>query len=120
MAKYYVGQKLWAAPRHGMSEHGREVAVKIVGSQWVTLDDNSRFLVKDCLPAKCANYSWQVFESEEHADRYRRTRNNWAAFCAHLRNSAMPADMTTDKIVAAAKLLGIDVEIVSSKEANDG
>lgn len=121
MAKYRLWQKLWLHPVHGRREHGREVTVKVVGRKWITLDNNMRFDAGQDLPATIDEWSdWQVFESEGHAARYRRTRSNWAAFCAHLRNSAMPADMTTDKIVAAAKLLGIDVEIVSSKDNSDG
>ena len=120
MAKYYVGQKLWLNPKHGRREHGREVEVKIVGRKWITLDDNRCFLATSGLPAMASSYDWQVFESEEHATRYRRIRNNWSALAQHFRHMPMPADMTTERIVAAAKLLGIDVEIVSGKDANDG
>jgi hypothetical protein len=121
MAKYYVGQKLWRSPKHGRREHGREVTVKTVGRKWVTLDSNMRFDAGEDLPATIDEWcDWQVFESEDHATRYRRLRNNWSALAIHFRHMPMPADMTTERIVAAAKLLGIDVEIVSGKETTDG
>lgn len=120
MAKYQVGQKLWLNSTHGHREHGHEAEIKTVGRKWITLDNNLCFAAQRELPAPTSSYGWQVFESKGHADRYLRLRTNWSNFGMHLRNHPLPADMTTEKIIAAAELLGIDYEIVKGEEASNG
>lgn len=121
MAKYHVGQKLWLDHRiYGLRSHGRSCTVKTVGRKWVTLDCNSRFDAKCDLPVRVQDSERRVFESQEHAERYCRVRDNWTSFVAHLRHMPMPADMTTEKIIAATELLGISYEVVAPKEKTDG
>lgn len=117
MAKYQVGQKLWLEPT--WRKYGYEVTVKAVGRKWITLDNRMRFEASSSLPALEEGTNWTVFESQEHATRYLRLRTNWSNLVMHLRNRPMPADMTTEKIIAAAELLGIDYEIVKGKETKD-
>lgn len=124
MAKYHVGQKLWVEHVSDRRYYAQcELTVGIVGRKWVTFKDGSRFNLAEPLPAKLERgygAGFMVYESKEHADRHRRLRDNWSNLVIHLRHMPMPADMTTDKIIAAAELLGVKYEIVNRKEATDG
>lgn len=119
MAKYQVGQKLWLDPIYDKRAIGREATVKAVGRKWITLDCNRKFDAKCDLPLRVHDGDRRVFESQEHATRYRRVSTNWSNLVMHLRNHPLPTDMTTEKIIAAAELLGIDYEIVKGKETKD-
>ena len=121
MAKYQVGQKLWLEPVNDRRATGRKVTVQAVGRKWVTVDRDKQFEASSDLPTSFdwGGLRWRVFESQEHATRYRRASSNWSNLVAHLRYARMPADMTTEKIIAAAELLGIDYEIVKGKETKD-
>lgn len=118
MAKYQVGQELWIAPTWGCS-YGYSATVKAVGRKWVTLDNRRRFDAKGSLPAWADDGRCLVYESQADCVRRHRLRNNWSNLVMHLRNRPMPIDMTTEKIIAAAELLGIDYEIVKGKETKD-
>ena len=117
MARYQVGQKLWLEPTWG-SKRGYEVTVKVVGRKWITLDNGMRFEALSSLPALENGTNWLVYESQDDFVRRRRVSQNWSNLVMHLRNRPMPADMTTEKIIAAAELLGIDYEIVKGKETD--
>ena len=105
-----VGQKLWWVSRsdHSHRKDGREVIVTKIGHKWATLENGHRIDLKTMI-ANGGNYSspGRCYLSHEDYDRLSRARDAWREFAQCLIRPC-PDDMTSERILEARKLLGLD------------
>lgn len=113
-----VGQKLWYVPRHRGSGKPREVTVKKIGRIWAELDYGGRINI-DTLEADGGQYPspGRCYLSRADYERENYRERLWTALKGRLdRRYRAPADISADRIIQAAEILGVDLSDVPAPD----